>query len=282
MPDRYPEDELSAARTAGLILRQAREQKGLSLEEAARVTRIAKGYLKALEEDRSDKLPNEAYARGFLRAYARHLDLQEEEVLCAFAGSRHDDSAQEEVSEPETDQADGVPKPPAARRLILLFPTLLLTCVIIIAAFLFNREESAPLPTAATVNHRSATTTPVPQTVAKPAAADGDSTEKQAIATDEIPFQTPKSQNQGIILRLKAVEDGALDITIDNMISQHYDLKAGDIIEWKGEKVFVLDLQNAGGVEADFNGRIMAPFGEKGMQAHVRLTPAGSDGRTAP
>jgi hypothetical protein len=52
-------------------------------------------------------------------------------------------------------------------------------------------------------------------------------------------------------------------------------LKAGDLIEWKGEKVFALDIGNAGGIEGEFNGRPLKAFGEPGKTAHVTLKAEG-------
>jgi hypothetical protein len=82
---------------------------------------------------------------------------------------------------------------------------------------------------------------------------------------------------QGIILTMKALEDGSLDITIDDTISQHYDMKAGDLIEWKADTVFTLNLENAGGVDAELNGKPLKPFGAKGVSVRVVLS-AGYDG----
>jgi hypothetical protein len=75
---------------------------------------------------------------------------------------------------------------------------------------------------------------------------------------------------------LKVNQDCWLNITIDNTVSQQYDLKAGDLIEWKGEKVFALDIGNAGGIEGEFNGRPLEPFGEQGKTAHVILKAQGA------
>ncbi len=59
----------------GAQLRQAREQRGLSLDEASTKTRVQKRYLQALEEGTVDKLPEPVYARGFLKRYADFLGL---------------------------------------------------------------------------------------------------------------------------------------------------------------------------------------------------------------
>jgi cytoskeleton protein RodZ len=71
-------------------------------------------------------------------------------------------------------------------------------------------------------------------------------------------------------------QDCWLNITIDNVLSQQYDLKAGDLIEWKGEKVFALDIGNAGGIEAEFNGKPLKSLGETGKTAHLILKREGA------
>jgi cytoskeletal protein RodZ len=59
----------------GAQLRQAREHRGLSLDEVATKTRVQRRYLQALEEGTVDKLPEPVYARGFLKKYADFLGL---------------------------------------------------------------------------------------------------------------------------------------------------------------------------------------------------------------
>src|SRR5919202_819502 len=54
----------------GASLRQARLARGLDLPMAEKATRIRLKYLQALEEERFDVLPADAYAKGFLREYA--------------------------------------------------------------------------------------------------------------------------------------------------------------------------------------------------------------------
>ncbi|MBF0429604.1 MAG: helix-turn-helix domain-containing protein, partial [Magnetococcales bacterium] len=58
----------------GEALRQLREEKGLTLDEMARRTRVRNTYLQALEEGRIDILPGQVFVAGFLRLYARHLE----------------------------------------------------------------------------------------------------------------------------------------------------------------------------------------------------------------
>ena len=59
----------------GDSLRDARTRRGIELGEAAQVTKIRVTYLRAMEEDQWELLPDRAYAPGFLRTYATFLGL---------------------------------------------------------------------------------------------------------------------------------------------------------------------------------------------------------------
>lgn len=62
----------------------AREERGLTLEDAERDTRISRRYLQALEDERFDVIPAPVYARGFLRSYSQYLGLETAELLARF------------------------------------------------------------------------------------------------------------------------------------------------------------------------------------------------------
>jgi cytoskeletal protein RodZ len=59
----------------GDSLREARARRGLSSAEVQKGIRIRERYLTALEEERWELLPGEAYTKGFLRTYAEFLGL---------------------------------------------------------------------------------------------------------------------------------------------------------------------------------------------------------------
>jgi len=65
----------------GSILRDAREMKGLTLAEVQDQIRINSQYLDALEEGNYHLLPTQVHVRGFLRNYARFLQLDPEPLL---------------------------------------------------------------------------------------------------------------------------------------------------------------------------------------------------------
>jgi cytoskeletal protein RodZ len=59
----------------GSSLREARERQELALSDVERATKIRSKYLAALEEERFNVLPEEVYAKAFLRTYADFLGL---------------------------------------------------------------------------------------------------------------------------------------------------------------------------------------------------------------
>ncbi len=61
--------------SVGAQLRQAREFRRLSLQQASEITKLRIHYLQALENDDYSAIPSAAQARGFLRNYAEFLEL---------------------------------------------------------------------------------------------------------------------------------------------------------------------------------------------------------------
>jgi cytoskeletal protein RodZ len=67
--------------TPGAFLAAKRGERGLTLEQAASATHIRLEHLIALEADEPELLPAPVNARGYLRTYARYLDLDEESLV---------------------------------------------------------------------------------------------------------------------------------------------------------------------------------------------------------
>lgn len=78
----------------GTEFKTAREAQRLSLEEAAAATKIKLDYLRALEEEAYDRLPPPAYLRGFIKIYARYLQLPQEPLLRQYEENRLGGEAQ--------------------------------------------------------------------------------------------------------------------------------------------------------------------------------------------
>ena len=81
----------------GEQLRQAREAKHITLQEIAATTKISCRALQALEDEHFNQLPGGIFNKGFVRAYARYVGLDEEKMLAAYLAAAKVDGS------PETD-----------------------------------------------------------------------------------------------------------------------------------------------------------------------------------
>jgi len=68
----------------GQYLRAIREHRGLSLAQVAAETRVRRLYLNALEEGDHAPLPSRPFAVGYVRAYARALGVDGDELVARF------------------------------------------------------------------------------------------------------------------------------------------------------------------------------------------------------
>ena len=80
----------------GEQLRQARESQNITLQEIAATTKISARALQALESEQFDRLPGGIFNKGFVRAYARYVGLDEEKMLASYLA----------VAKPQAPEAD--------------------------------------------------------------------------------------------------------------------------------------------------------------------------------
>lgn len=74
----------------GERLRRERETRGISLDEIAAVTKIGTRLLRALENEQFDLLPGGIFNKGYVRAYARHLGIDEEQAVADYLKAAHE------------------------------------------------------------------------------------------------------------------------------------------------------------------------------------------------
>jgi Helix-turn-helix domain len=116
----------------GRTLREARTRLGLDLAEVERRTRIQARFLVALEEERFELLPGDAYARGFLRSYAEALGLDGQLFLDEYK-ARFGERAQSALAPPR--QVERMRRP--------ALPALVLASVVLAIAGLAGLLSSA-------------------------------------------------------------------------------------------------------------------------------------------
>jgi len=83
--NKEPESAAVAEISVGQLLRQAREQRKLTVQQVALQLNLKAELVERLEQDQSDGRTLETFARGYVRAYGRLLKLPEAELMAAFS-----------------------------------------------------------------------------------------------------------------------------------------------------------------------------------------------------
>lgn len=87
--------------TLGEKLRQAREERGITISEVAEQTRISALYLGCIENDDYRTLPGGIFNKGFIKSFAKYVGVDEQEALQDYA-SLVANASNEIVDEPKT------------------------------------------------------------------------------------------------------------------------------------------------------------------------------------
>lgn len=273
----------SSASSPGAILKRCREYHGISLEEAAEATKVGLNYLKALEEDQANEFASLAYLKGFLRIYANYLGLNPDDIMRLY------EKMSAPVSTSGADQSAEGNRGTVRRRFSwqkLALPVCLLLLLIITAAII-NRPTTPPIQQ--TVPKPAIVTQATPVMPSRSSARQAPPAKKsepvitpvEIVMKEPSPSERNSTQKQmydptgAFFVRMKVTQTGTLDVTIDGGTPQNYDLAAGDVFEWKAEKNITLDVSNAGGVEAELNGKPLRSFGPVGAPAYIVLDADG-------
>jgi len=281
----------------GKYLKKAREKKKLSLEQIASQTRIQETHLRALESEDFASLPAKVFAKGFVRAYAKALDLNEEETLQRFLETSC--SFYEQIQ----------PEPPHVQvRLEVAHPSIVnWKLVVIVAAVIaigalwswlpqqqeapialsepevsspqepippaFSPEESVlPVTPVDSVLTQPSPPTPVPTTpMPKPTPPP---TVKSVLPTSPIPSREETTADGAHILEIEATQLTWVVVQSDQQTPNEALLQPGHRTTWKANKQFLLTLGNAAGVVIRLNGELQGPFGKPGQVVRdIRLRP---------
>jgi cytoskeletal protein RodZ len=71
--------------TLGEKLRQAREERGITISEVAEQTRISALYIDSIEKDDYRNLPGGIFNKGFVKSFAKYVGVDEQEALQDYA-----------------------------------------------------------------------------------------------------------------------------------------------------------------------------------------------------
>ena len=150
----------------GSRLKSAREAAGLSLDQVAQQLKLAPRQVRALEDEDFAQLPGRTFARGFVRNYARLLNLNGDDLLSLLPDAAHAPALEAPALHPTGAMIAELPIASAPKTNLTrwLIPLVLVGCIVGAAAYEWYRGALSPQGDAA----RSAPQEPLHATPAAP------------------------------------------------------------------------------------------------------------------
>ncbi len=144
-------------KTIGEVLRLARINQGLSLEELQEKTEIQLNFLEAMEADDFDQLPSTFYARSFLRKYAWAVELDERIVLDAYDSGSMITYEEVDVDEEALSGRRRSNKKKTSYLPLFYFVLFALSILIFVTYYVWNYIQTQPSPSSANYSVVSST-----------------------------------------------------------------------------------------------------------------------------
>ena len=269
-------------------LRREREMRGVTLDEISASTKIARRHLEALETEHFDSLPGGVFNRGFVRAYARFLGIDEDQAVADYV-SASDEQSQPEPSFPLEIQPNTDPQLNPRRSSLPLLLALL--ALVIVLAIFWARNKRQPEAVENSAGSATSAATPSAAT-APPAEPAPSSTQSAPSVTTPLPTpaavtspenspanasaapQSPAERTFSV--KVEAKEEAWVTVTADGKtIISGKTLKAGEQQVVHAGKRIVLVTRNAGGIDVSFNGKPLGPVGNESEVRALTFTAAG-------
>ena len=292
----------------GEKLKREREMRAITLEEIADATKIGTRSLRALEEEHFDQLPGGIFNKGFVRAYARFLGIDEEQAVADYM------TATNEVGNSTATQlaalADQVEQHRAAKEaengssgntgtMLAIILLIVVVCGVGFGgykAWQYKKQQRTsealaahikqPLPSVPVAQQPAPITSPAASnpTDTNPAATSQNATSVTTPANNSTtPAATPQSSTSAttspefpITVTLKAVKSSWVMVNSDGKTVYQQTMGPDDQqITLHGKDKILLVLGNAGGVEVSFNGKTLGSLGSDGQTRRLTITPQG-------
>ena len=106
--DKAGEWEFPSGRELGALLRDKREKMGLTYAEIAEQTKLRPRFLEALEDEDWEHLPSPAFVKGFIRSYARVLELSEDGLVGLYQEITPQRKAPKSIKSPASKKKKGL------------------------------------------------------------------------------------------------------------------------------------------------------------------------------
>jgi cytoskeleton protein RodZ len=273
----------------GERLKRTRENKKMSLDDVSRATKISTRMLVALEEEKFDQLPGGVFNKGFVRAYARHLELNEEQAIRDYtavagsgAGEMSEDAELRAIAERKEKERAGRPHSHGIPWGIVAVFLLILALGLSIWGFLTRERvdaeqaRSAVSRTLRDASHRQLKSEPSASTPTSLAPTEVAHTQTVSDEPDDSSERTTQpAASAPIVLIITAREDSWLTIVAEGKPLFQGMLTAGREQSISAQKQVVLKSGNIGGLDITFNGNKLPLQGDSAEVKTLTFTPAG-------
>ncbi len=273
------------AYSLGQILREARESKELEIEDVVASLRIRQPILESFEAgDFEISGVPEIQIRGLMRIYARHLELDEENILLLYAQmrlalekgrrgrrGRRRRPAQAPVRIPgstqplqEFETADR--RASGCRSLLralflLLFSAAAIAIIIFVTVQLVGIEAFLP-----------ASATPEIASLAPTATAPEPASEIPPVSSPPPQADRAQYDGAGILVSLLATQRSWLSLSSDGSVVYEGIAEADTLLEYRAENEILLSAANALALDVIWNGQRQGIIGERGQRVDIRFT----------
>ena len=262
----------------GYTLRQERERQNLSISDIEEGTSIRATYIEAIENGEYDKLPGAIYTKGFIKNYAKFLEMDVEAIAKEFATDMAEIAAEKEAVVAEENVSEKKIETPPEKKIEPERKSigysiqddnrgssskLIFAAVILIAAvagglwsWLSSSENEV-----ATVNppvKQEQTVQPEPQPVEPTPVANAN------------PVPPPKTD--GVAVQARFNDRCWILVTVDGAVVQEGVIDGGQTLSWEGKDNITFRLGNAGAVEFFQDGKSLGVLGGIGDIADKTFT----------
>ena len=270
--------------TFGDNLKREREMRGVTLDEISAATRIATRFLQAIENEDWTQLPGGVFNRGFVRAVARYLGLDEENIVAEYTLAVGD--------RPSVPVWTGSPPAVTPEQPWLAWFIAAVVLIGLLAGVWFGGRRLLAWRSAKQSSETAAATAPASSAADAPgdphaAEASGPTDaaptpdahgaaagppEAPAVATDPAPSTPPEAASDPIRLKIGTGKRTKVVVVADNEVVFDGTMKAGENHFFSATDRFQVSARDAGALHLDLNGKALAPIGPPGRSAKVTLT----------
>jgi cytoskeleton protein RodZ len=268
-------------------LRREREMRGVTLDEIAESTKISRRHLESLEKEDFESLPGGVFNKGFVRAYARFLGINEDQAVADYvAVAQEAPPAENQFPLDIHEEPNRELNPRRSNLPLVLAVTALVGVLIGYSVWLRSRKvehsdsvsantPAAPAPSAPSpraVEHqeqKAAAPAPTPAPVQPVVAPVARKSAEDAQAARK------KGAEHTFFIVIKAKEDAWISVIADGKTVAQGVLGQDKQKLVKAGKQIILKTGNAGGLEVSYNGRPLGPIGSESETRTLMFTPAG-------